>query len=179
MIIQNKLITKKGFIIRSISLDDCNEKYVNWLNDKEVNQYLETRWCEQNIESIKDFVRKQIASEDSYLFAICKQDGTHIGNIKIGPINNRYKHADISYFIGDKNMWNKGVATDAIERICKFGFEELDLHKIAAGAYKEAVGSIRALEKNGFIKEAVFKDEVMNDEVYTDIYRFGLLNNKN
>ena len=93
MIIQNKLITKKGFIIRSISLDDCNEKYVNWLNDKEVNQYLETRWCEQNIESIKDFVRKQIASEDSYLFAICKQDGTHIGNIKIGPINNRYKHA--------------------------------------------------------------------------------------
>ncbi|PHU40931.1 Protein N-acetyltransferase, RimJ/RimL family [Pseudobutyrivibrio sp. AR14] len=176
MIIQNKLITKKGFIIRSISLDDCNEKYVNWLNDKEVNQYLETRWCEQNIESIKDFVRKQIASEDSYLFAICKQDGTHIGNIKIGPINNRYKHADISYFIGDKNMWNKGVATDVIERICKFGFEELDLHKIAAGAYKEAVGSIKALENNRFLREAIFKDEVRIDDKFTDVYRFALLN---
>ena len=176
MIIQNKLITKKGFIIRSISLDDCNEKYVNWLNDKEVNQYLETRWCEQNIDSIKDFVRKQIASEDSYLFAICKQDGTHIGNIKIGPINNRYKHADISYFIGDKNMWNKGVATDVIERICKFGFEELDLHKIAAGAYKEAVGSIKALENNRFFREAIFKDEVRIDDKFTDVYRFALLN---
>ena len=33
------------------------------------------------------------------------------------------------------------------------------------------------LKKLG-IKEAVFKDEVMNDKVYTDIYRFGLLNEK-
>ena len=178
MIIQNELITRKGFILRSISLDDCNEKYINWLNDKDVNQYLETRWCEQNIESIKDFVRKQIESEDSYLFAICKPDGTHVGNIKIGPINNRYKHADISYFIGDKNLWNKGVATDVIERTCKFGFEELELHKISAGAYKQARGSIRALEKNGFAKEAVFQDEAMISEQFTDVYRYALINKK-
>ena len=69
------IITKKvleGDIIslRQISLQDCTNKYVEWLNDPEVNQYLETRWYKQDISTIRGFVKSQLENNDSFLFAI-------------------------------------------------------------------------------------------------------------
>lgn len=57
-------------ICRNISIDDCNETYMNWLNDKNVNQFLETRWERQNIDKIKEYVDCIIKSNHSILFAI-------------------------------------------------------------------------------------------------------------
>lgn len=157
-------------------MEDCNSSYVNWLNDPDVNQYMETKWSEQTIESIKQFVEVQRSSTDSVLFAIINNEtGYHIGNIKIGPIHPHYKHADISYFIGDKTCWNKGLATEAVKLVCQFGFEELGLHRIEAGAYDVAKGSQAVLLKNGFHREAVFKEQVFFEGRWIDIYRYALL----
>lgn len=175
------MVTKKilnGSIIslRQIEISDCNNTYVEWLNNPQINQFLETRWKEQTMESILRFVREQRENDHSFLFAIkTKSDGKHIGNIKIGPINCYHRHADISYFIGDINFWSRGIATEAIHLICQFAFEELGLHRIEAGTYAEATGSWKALEKNGFIREGVFRKKVISGEKYMDIYRYSLL----
>lgn len=176
MIIKNILKTG-GVTLRQIELNDCTQVYVDWLKDPQVNQYLETRWTEQTIDTIKDFVSLQRESEHSILLAITlSDDGRHIGNIKLGPINKHHKHGDISYFIGDKNMWNKGIATKAINLLCGYGIEQIGLHRIEAGAYAAALGSWRALEKNGFTREAIFREQVVtNNNQYMDIYRYGLL----
>lgn len=137
---------------------------------------METRWSDQSIESIQSFVQSQLDSENSILFAITlAEDGRHIGNIKLGSINSHHSHADISYFIGDKAMWNKGIATTAINLVCGYGFNKLNLHRIEAGAYAAATGSQRAIEKNGFTKEAVFRKQVLFNGGYMDVYRYGLL----
>ena len=146
------------------------------MNDPEVNQYLETRWDEQTLETVQEFVRFQRENNHSVLFAIrLSSDDRHIGNIKIGPINFHYNHADISYFIGEKDLWNKGIATQAINMVCDFGFHELNLHRIEAGAYEKAVGSWKALERNGFLREGVFRKQVMSGNEYMDSYHYGLL----
>ena len=114
--------------LRQIEMEDCTSLYVEWLNDPEVNRYLETRWSEQTMETIEEFVRDQRENNHSILFAIItNEDGRHIGNIKIGPINRHHNHADISYFIGDKKMWNKSVATEAIRLVTRFCFMDLKL----------------------------------------------------
>ncbi len=107
---------------------------------------METRWSEQNIDTIKEFVSLQRESEHSILLAITlSDDGRHIGNIKLGPINKYHKYGDISYFIGDKSMWNKGITTKAINLLCGYGIDHIGLHRIEAGAYAMALGSWRAL----------------------------------
>lgn len=175
------MITKEqmsvgGVLLRQIELSDCTPSYVSWLEDPEVNQYLETRWTEQTIESIQSFVQSQLDSENSILFAITlTDDGRHIGNIKLGPINSHHRYADISYFIGDKAMWGRGIATKVINLVCGFGIQNMNLHRIEAGTYAEAIGSQRALEKNGFTKEAVFRKQVLSNGNYMDVYRYGLL----
>lgn len=174
--ITNKIKIGKLVFLRQIEMKDCKERYVEWLNDPEVNQYLETKWVRQDMESIEAFVKSQRENSHSVLFAIIsKEENSHIGNIKIGPIHEHYSHADISYFIGDKQFWNKGIATEAIRLVCEFGFEELGLHRIEAGAYAAAVGSWKALEKNGFHREGIFRDQVILNNEYMDIYRYGLL----
>lgn len=171
------LVLREGDIaLRQITMDDCTDEYVQWLNDPEVNQYLETRWSIQDLESIKGFVKSQRENEHSILFAIILQaECRHIGNIKIGPINRYHSRADISYFIGDKSKWNKGIITDAIKLVCEYGFEQWDLHRIEAGAYCAAIGSWKALEKNGFKREGVFRKQAISDGKYMDVYRYGIL----
>ncbi len=51
-----------GVYLREMTLDDVSQKYCNWLNDKEANQYLETRVVDLN--NLKDYVQKKINSSD-------------------------------------------------------------------------------------------------------------------
>ena len=113
-------------------------------------------------------------NDHSVLFAIIFEK-RHIGNIKIGPINKNYSHADISYFVGDKTLWRRGIATEAINLVSEFGFTDLKLHRIEAGVYAGAIGSWKALDNNGFTKEAIFREQVISHGKYMDVYRYGLL----
>ena len=177
--ITDKILTGDKIILRQIEMRDCTERYVSWLNDREVNRFLETKWTKQDIESITGFVKGQIENDHSFLFAIVyKENGMHIGNIKLGPVHSHYSHADISYFIGEKEYWHRGIATEAIRLICDFGFNYLKLHRIEAGAYECAVGSWKALEKCGFKREGVFREQVYYNDRYIDVYRYGMLCNE-
>lgn len=162
--------------LRMVELDDCNATYLDWLGDSQVNQYLETRWEEQTLDKIKDFVRSIRESSHSYLFAMIFQ-GEHIGNIKIGPIHPVYKYADVSYFIGAKSAWGKGIATEAIGLVTDFSFEKLSLHRLQAGAYEDNIGSQKALIKNGYSQEGIFRKKCLRaiDNQFTDVYEYALL----
>ena len=72
-------------------------------------------------------------------------------------------------------MWGKGLATEAIKLACKFGFEELGLHKLEAGAYENAIGSLKALEKNGFKREGIIRDHGIVKNKFVNVFRYGLL----
>ena len=62
-----------------------------------------------------------------------------------------------------------------MKTICRFGFYEIGLHRIEAGTYAQAIGSQRVLEKNGFIREGVFRQQAMFGDSYADVYRYGML----
>ena len=166
-------------ILRNLEIIDCNENYLNWLNDEEVNKFLETRWYPQSIKSIQSFVDEINKSEHSYLFGVFyKEDNNsliHIGNIKIGPIHKFYSYADISYFIGDKNYWGKGLATEAIKSLLKFGFEVINLNRIQAGVFASNIGSIKALEKAGLILEGNFRKQLYTEDLCDDHLFYGIL----
>lgn len=176
MITSSILRGRGGVTLRQISLQDCTDTYVKWLNDTDVNRFLETRWYTQDLDAIKEFVKSQRENDHSLLFSIIYDvTGSHIGNIKIGPIHFKYRHADISYFIGEKDLWGRGIASEAIRLVCGFGFNSLCLHRIEAGAYSAAVGSWKALEKNGFLREGVFRERVVSEDGFMDVYRYGIL----
>lgn len=165
--------------LRALTEEDCNEKYLGWLNDIVVNQFLETRWELQTIAKISDFVKEVNLSEDQYIFAILVKkndsDSIHVGNIKIGPIHPHYYYADIGYFIGEKYYWGHGVASEAIKLITAFAFSYLRLNRVQAGVFSSNIGSIKALENNGYKQEGCLRRKLYVDNHWEDHLLFGIL----
>ena len=172
----NGEISGNGVSLRAVTMQDCTDRYLAWMTDVETNRYMETRWFVQTLDSIREFVESVRASSDSYLFAII-HGGDHVGNIKIGPIHSRYKNADISYFIGEKTVRGRGVASEAIRLVLGFGFGTLGLHRIQAGAFRENVASRKILERCGFALEGVFRQKyyLSDESEWTDCLEFAIL----
>ena len=162
--------------LRLLTISDCTQKYVAWLQDPVVTQYLETRWVPQSLSTVHRFVESLSTSFDSYLFGIFDNvDSCHIGNIKLGPINHHHLFADISYFIGERDRWGRGAATDAICLVSQLGFARLRLHRIQAGVYRPNRASCIALERAGFVLEAVLPKKLRDGTTWCDQMLYGRL----
>ena len=80
----DQIIEGDKIYLRRLTEDDVTEDYVRWMNDPEINQYLESRFSVQTIESTKAFIRS-VTNDNNYQFGIfVKETGKHIGNIKVG-----------------------------------------------------------------------------------------------
>ena len=90
--------------LRPLTDADCTPEYLSWLQDPEINQYLENRHTPQTLESIKEFVANVNARDDEHLFGMFLKNGDrHIGNIKVGPVGHAHPLADVSLLIGALN----------------------------------------------------------------------------
>ena len=104
-----------------------------------------------------------------------KKNKTHIGNIKLGPINNYHKFAEISYLIGDTNFQNRGFATEAIKQILILAKKKYKLSKIIASTYSNNFTSRKVLEKNKFKLEGIIKKKFLFNKKRLDQLVFGRL----
>ena len=97
---------------------------------------------------------------------------SHVGNIKIGPINFIHKTSDISYFVGDEKHRGRSIASIAIKKILRIAKKKFKLKKITAGFYQDNFASKRVLKKNGFSKEGELKNQLIykNKRVSNFIY---------
>jgi RimJ/RimL family protein N-acetyltransferase len=170
------MLKGKNILLRKLSIEDATAEYLGWLNDYETSKYTESRHFVHTMESLKNFVA-HVNNENNYCFAITDiHSGKHIGNIKIGNIHQIYKYADVGLIIGDKNYWGKGIATEAIQLCIEFAFKRLKLHRLWAGIYDVNVGSIKAFEKAGFVREGCEKEKCLFEGKRVDCYIYGIIN---
>jgi ribosomal-protein-alanine N-acetyltransferase len=161
---------------RKLSFEDVNDKYIGWLNDPEINRYLEIRFDKHRLETCRAFVEQMNVDSASYLFGIFdKQSHSHIGNIKLGFINSRHRRAEISFFIGDKNFHGRGLATEAVREVTRWGFVECSLRKIEAGCYEQNFASLRCLLKCGYCVEGFARSSVESEGRRMGCFRLGVL----
>ncbi len=146
------------FRLKSLTVDDITSAYINWLNDAEIMQHTEQKFRTTTREDVSDYVELMAQSKTDLFYGLF-YDGTHIGSIKLGKINLNHKTADLSYIIGDKSFWGKGIASKMIKKVVSLAFEQLDLEKIVAGVYATNLASICVLEKNRFVCEGKQRDQ--------------------
>ena len=171
------LITER-LVLRELSSEDVSEKYVSWLSNPEINQYLESRFLEYQLGDVVEFIEKLAKDPSSLLFGIfIKEEMNHIGNIKLNLGNLYHKRADIGIMIGDRDQWGNGYATEAITAVTQYGFEVLGLKKITAGCYESNIGSKNAFEKVGFQVEGFLRSQVETGNNREGVWQFGILPN--
>ena len=168
------LLLGEKILLRPVTLEDVTEAYCDWLNDPEVNRYLETRFVVQTLVSVRSYVASAIAAPDNIFLAIIeKATNRHIGNIKLGPVLPYHRRGELSFFIGEKSCWGKGYATEAVELLTEYGLRELSLVKVTAGCYSTNFGSKRVFEKLGYEIEAVLKKQYFSENDWVNSYSFA------
>jgi len=166
----------KRIYLREVRLSDITDHYYRWMNDPQVCQYLETRFSPQSFEKIESYVRQMEVDPNSvFLAIIMKRENTHIGNIKIGPVNWFHRFSDVSILIGEKKYWGKGLGAEAIQLIIRYAFETLNLHKLTAGVYANNIGSIKAFKKARFVEEGIRKEQRFLSGKYIDEVLLGIV----
>lgn len=98
------------------------------------------------------YVHQGFVKQSRYVFAIILREREElIGEISL-HLSEDKKGAEIGYWIGEP-FWQKGFVTEAVDRVLKFGFEDLKLERIYATCNEENEASWRVLERHGMEKK--------------------------
>jgi len=152
-----------------------SEVYLSWMMDYEVIKFTEQRHNIPDINTIREYVVKKYKSECDLLMGIYSNK-KHIGNVKLGDMDFNNLTATVSYIIGNKSYWNKGIGTKVIGMVVEIAFKKLKIEKILAGVYVDNLGSIKVLENNGFIKDAVLTQSVTFEGAFQKVLHYKKLN---
>jgi len=144
-------------ILREITQSDAESIY-KLISNPEVIKYdsfelfTNIKQAENLIEWFnKGFKQKQaifwgiVLKGNSELIGFCKCE------IEIPKIR-----ADLGYDLSP-DYWNKGIMTEALDPIIDYAFHTLNVNRIEGAVSTDNKGSIRVLEKSGFVKEGVLR----------------------
>ncbi|MBI3290811.1 GNAT family N-acetyltransferase [Candidatus Falkowbacteria bacterium] len=164
-----ELVKKIGnrIYLRPLVIDDASQKYCDWLNDPEVNIYLETR--KSTVEDLKSYIKQKLNDTNSCLLGIFdKANDKHIGNVKLEIINQIKKRADFGIILGDKSYWGQGIGTEATKLAVDYAFNELSLDEVELGVLDQNKRGQKAFAKAGFKITEVKKNFTNHDGTIYD-----------
>lgn len=159
-----------------LTTEEVSPRYVAWLNDKEINRYLECRFELQTIASTQSFVTQCLNNKDILFLGIRFHAlaNQHVGNIKL-EINRRHAVGEVGILIGEKEVHGQGIASKAIQMIATIAREDLKLRKLTAGCYEHNRASEKAFLKAGFMIEGVRPAQLLCDGVPQSLILMGML----
>lgn len=178
-IVGDKMISGDRVILRKLKISDITQRYIDWLNDPQVNQFLSVRDNQQNIDKVKNYIHSFKNNKNKLLFGIFEiNTKLHIGNITFSSIDWKNEVGVVGIAIGDKNFWGKGFATEALRLAIKYAFAYLKLHRLEAGVNINNIASCKLFERVGFIRDGILKDREKVGDNYVAGIIYGLLNNQ-
>ena len=137
-------------LLRKITIDDI-PSLLKYGNNKKISDNIVNipyPYEEPNAVFRISYVHQGFKNKQRYVFSIVwKAEEEFIGEISL-HLDDKKQFAEIGYWIGEP-FWGKGVSSEAVKAILKFGFEKLELKLIFGTCHTENPASGKVLEKNG------------------------------
>lgn len=111
--------------------------------------------------------------DDDHPFVL-RADDRRVGVIGYHESEEPWGLAEVGYFV-DPDHWGKGYATDALDAVLRYAFDERRCNKVEANAYATNEASKSVLETAGFEREGVRRRHCFVDGEYVDLHEYGLL----
>ena len=112
------------------------------------------------------------------VFAI-EVNGEAVGSIGVFPQSDIHCiNAEMGYWLAEP-FWGKGIMTEAIGKMIRYGFETFDIERIFARPFGSNIASQRVLQKAGFKPEARFERVLLKNGILEDEYVFAVRRTNN
>lgn len=157
--------------LKTFTSEDIDD-FMAWATDDEVTKYMMWNTYTSRDEATVFFT--SIIDKHPYFKAICL-NGKVVGSITFDKGKGAHCcKAELGYVIARK-YWRNGLATNAIQEAMKTAFEDLNIERIEAYVDPTNIGSQRVLEKNGFTKEGLLRNYVIQKGVVKDRFIYSCL----
>tara|TARA_B100000029_G_scaffold516819_1_gene635204 strand:+ start:16828 stop:17394 length:567 start_codon:yes stop_codon:yes gene_type:complete len=153
--------------LRPLCLSDINKKYLSWVNDPSVTEYLKIGKQRLAHSDLVRYVEDSPKKGRHNYAIITKNSQQHIGNSSIYSIERDKSKFEIGYFIGEKNFWGGHYSSMVIFNLLKIGFIKMGLEK-CIGYVPEAHIKARMTNKFSGYKE-IKKINQYNEKINKDI----------
>jgi RimJ/RimL family protein N-acetyltransferase len=154
---------------RTLHLDNA----LAWLNDPEVTATLKLNLGFSRRQEEKFFDEIEVREGDEYVWAIVDESSRHIGFVGLHGINWRNRWAHGGLMIGDRSVWGRGYASDAVRVRTRFAFGELGLHRIEGHTMNPSMK--RVYEKCGYRHEGIARRKFWRNGAWHDADLYALL----
>lgn len=113
----------------------------------------------------------------TWAIGLKEQNSQFIGTIGFHRLEKSNYRAEIGYIL-QPEFWGKGLMKEAIQVVLSYGFDSMALHSVEARINPDNIQSSSVLIKNGFVKEAYFKEAFCLDGDFYDTEVYSLLSTK-
>jgi RimJ/RimL family protein N-acetyltransferase len=146
-----------------------------WINDRELVHFNATYKPVSELEHDEWF--KRITQREDVFFFIIKENEKDItiGSCQLHNLHWIHRSAELQTRIGDHKYRNKGYGTEAIELLLKFGFEDLNLHRIYLHVLKDNDRARKVYLKTGFTVEGELCEAAFINGKYLDVHLMSIL----
>ena len=157
--------------------DSDLEVMESWFNDVRFLRFYDmVPALPKPLHEVKELLDSFTNTTDRTIFAIRTQESDRIiGITGFDDIIWSNGVATLFIGIGDSDYTARGLGTETLKLLLDFGFNELNFYRIQLNviAYNEA--AINLYEKQGFIREGIFRNFILRDGERFDLYLYGLL----
>ena len=157
--------------LRRFSFDDINDVF-EYASDDLVTEYL-TWPSYTSLDQIKEVIEQYYLSKPGLWAIELIESKKCIGAIDL-RISEEHDKGSFGYVL-NRNYWNKGYMTEALQDLLDFGFDVLQLNRIDATHYVGNEGSGKVMEKCCMKYEGVGLQEVKIKGVYRDVVHYAIL----
>ncbi|GEM78845.1 GNAT family N-acetyltransferase [Vibrio superstes] len=116
---------------------------------------------------------KEKSYPDNIIGVIRDTDGQFMGMAAVTSVMFLEGNHEVGYQLPE-HAWGQGIATKACQFLTQLAFNALGAHKLCADCYAGNVGSYRALEKSGLVREGLQKDYYKLETGFDDRLHYGM-----
>ncbi len=159
-------------MLRAVERSDL-PNFARWLNDETVLQYF-GQVLPLSLDQEEHWYESMLQDSSACAFSV-EFEGEHVGGAGFNRMQARHRNAEVGLFIGIPSLWGRGLGSDVMRTLLRYGFQQLNLHRIYLRVFYENRRAVRMYEKLGFQHEGRWRQAEFRSGRYHDILWMGLL----
>lgn len=125
--------------------------------------------------AIVDEVHACFAKRSHFQWGIAlREDDRVIGTCTLFSLDAKNRRAELGYTLA-RDRWGQGLAGEAVGRVIDYAFGDLRLRRLEADVDPRNAGSVKLLERLGFVREGRLRERWHVGDEIQDADFYGLL----
>lgn len=164
--------------LRRLQMSDAEEIFRTIDSQRDyLGEWLPFVETTKDVSSVEEFVKYVLSKpkENSEFAYTIRKNGDFAGLIDIKTTDLLNRKTEIGYWLSEE-FQGQGIMTKAVERICKYAFQDLGLNRVQIKCASENYASQNIAKRLDFVLEGVERDgELLSNDQFTDLIIYSKL----